>query len=113
MGRHQLAVICGHKNWMAWKINSDSKGEDMLGSALMLLKTPRNLPPHWMALGSQPTALRRLLLPNQVRSRGDAAAHHVSEQGLIADSVLALTEEQERNDMIAIFRAIYGEEPRV
>jgi hypothetical protein len=63
-----------------------------------------------MALGSQLTALRRLLLPNQVRSRGDIAAH-VSDPDLMGQSVLALTEEQERKDMIAIFQAIYGKEP--
>lgn len=110
IGRDQLAVICGHKNWKDWKANSDRRDE-ILNSALTQLKTPRDdLPLQWMALGSQLTALRRLLLPNQVRSRGDIAAH-VSDPDLMGQSVLALTEEQERKDMIAIFQAIYGKEP--
>jgi hypothetical protein len=51
-----------------------------------------------------------LVLRNAVRSRGDVAAH-ASAQKLIGESVLALTGEQERRDMSAIFRAVYGAEP--
>jgi len=64
----------------------------------------------WRALGRQHTALRKLVLPNQVRDRGDLAAHTSAKKN-IAESVLALTEEQERKDMIAIFKVVFGEEP--
>jgi len=50
-----------------------------------------------------------LLLPNQVRSCEDVLAHGLT-QKLIGESVLAVTEERERDDMIMIYRAVYGVE---
>jgi hypothetical protein len=63
-----------------------------------------------MDLGCQRTALQLLLLPNKIRAHGDIAAH-ASVQSLIGESVLALVGDQERNDMTAIFHAVYGEAP--
>lgn len=65
---------------------------------------------HWKALRSRPTALRMLIFPSHVRSRGDLAAH-ASAQKLIGESVLSLSGENEREDMCAIFAAVYGVEP--
>ena len=108
MGRDRLAVICGCKDWKDWKAKSASM-DDMLESASTQLRNPtNNLPCQWNALCSRPTTLQRLLLPNP--SRGDMATH-VSAKEYIGESVLALTNEQEREDMIAIFKSVYGEEP--
>jgi hypothetical protein len=110
MARDQLAVICGHRNWKNWKAASESS-ERMLNVASTQLKTHGNdLSVHWKHLGRQTTALECLLFPNRLRSRGDTAAH-VSGQEHIAESVSTLAEGQERKDMIAIFRAVYNEEP--
>jgi len=110
MGRNQLAVICGHRDWKAWKASSASR-DDIFNSAFMRLKTPGDdLPQRWLALSSRQTALRMLLLPNQVRDRGDIAAHSSAKRS-IGESVLALTVDGERADMMAIFKAVYGEEP--
>jgi len=110
IGRDRLAVICGHEDWKGWKANSAGRDE-MIESVSTRLSNPNNdLPPDWAALYNRPTALRRLLLRNPVRSRGDVAAH-VSAKQYIGESVLALVDEQERNDMIAIFKAVFGEEP--
>jgi len=106
LGRDKLAEICGYTDWKHWKTNSDR--DRLYNFALTRLKS--NLPLEWMALGSRPTALGMLLLPSQVRSRGNIAAHS-SARKLIGESVLALTVEQERNDMIVIYRAVYGVEP--
>ena len=109
MGRDRLAVICGCKDWKDWKAKSASVDERLESASTQLRNRTNNLPPQWNALCSRPTALRRLLLPNPVRSRGDIAAH-VSAKECIGESVLALAEEQERKDMIAIFKSVYGEE---
>jgi len=109
IGRDRLAVVCGHKDWKDWKVNSASRDE-MIESVSIRLSTPSNDLPHkWMALRSRPTALRRLLLPNPVRSRGNIAAHASAKQH-IGESVLALVDEQEREDMIALFEVVFGEE---
>lgn len=64
----------------------------------------------WVVLGRQRTALQTLLLRNPLRDCGDLAAHGSAKES-IGQSVLALTVEQERTDMIAIFNAVFGEEP--
>jgi len=110
VARNKLAVICGYDNWKAWKASSDSRDE-MLNSAFTRLSALSNdVSPEWLALGKQRTALQLLLLPSRIRNRGDIAAH-VSAKKLIGESILALTEVQERNDMIVIYKAVYGEEP--
>jgi hypothetical protein len=51
-----------------------------------------------------------LLLPNQVRDRGNLAAHASAKES-IAESIFAAMAEQERADMIAIFKFVFSEEP--
>jgi len=83
----------------------------MFQTALTRLKSPNNdLPSQWTDLGNKQTALRLLLLPNRIRDRGDEAAHAAGRK-LIGESVLAIMDEQQREDMIAIFVAVYGREP--
>jgi hypothetical protein len=109
LGRDQLAIFCDYADWKAWKSNSNR--DTIYNTALIRLQDAGDdLPPDWMALGGQPTALAKLVFPSQVRSRGNIAAH-ASAKKLIGESVLALSVEQERNDMIAIYRAVYGDEP--
>jgi len=109
IGRNKLAIICGHQNWRDWKTRID--WEAMIESASRRLRRGTdNVSAYWVALGSQSTALRMLILPNVIRSRGDEAAH-ASGQRLISESVLSLKGEQERKDMIAIYCAVYGEDP--
>jgi len=64
----------------------------------------------WIALSRARTALQLLILRNPVRDRGDLAAHSSAKEG-IGKSILALTGERERTDMIIIFKTVYGEEP--
>ena len=110
MGRDRLAVICGCENWKDWKAKLTSIDEILESASTQLRNPNNNLPCQWNALCNRPTAIQRLLLPNPVRSRGDIAAH-VSAKEYIGESVLALKDEQEREDMIAIFKGVYGEKP--
>jgi hypothetical protein len=108
-GRNMLAIICGYQDWSDWKTRFDR--DTMINFASSQLQRPTDaISEYWVALGRQSTALRKLVFPNQVRTRGDDAAH-ASKQSLIGDSVLSLKGEQERSDMIAIYCAVYGEEP--
>jgi len=69
-----------------------------------------NIPLQWLALGRQHMALQMLLLPNQVQDCGDLVAHSLAKRS-IRESVLSLMVDQERVDMVAIFKAVYGEDP--
>ena len=83
----------------------------MINSASSQLQKPTDaVSEYWVALGRRSTALRKLVFPNQVRTRGDSAAH-ASKQSLISESVLSLKGEQEWTDMIVIYCTVYGEEP--
>ena len=64
----------------------------------------------WNDLGKQCTALQTLLLRNQIRDCGDLAAHGSAKE-CIGESVFALTVEREWMDMMAIFQAVFSEEP--
>jgi hypothetical protein len=112
LARDKLAGICGFNNWKDWKTNVGNR-EMMLRVATSWLGMPgANISEQWKALGQRSTALRILLLPNPIRSRGDVAAHG-SAQKHIGESILALTVEQERKDMSIIFRAVFGTEPAI
>jgi hypothetical protein len=52
-----------------------------------------------------------LIFCNGVCSRGDLAAHSVSAQKYISESVLGLAGVNERENMCAIFAAVFGVEP--
>lgn len=107
--RHQLAVICGYKDWWDWKSHADR--DAMFSSALNQLQNGGDhISDRWRALRSRPTALKMLIFRNAVRSRGDLAAH-VSAQKHISEGVLALAGVNEREDMCAIFAAVFGVEP--
>ena len=58
------------------------------------------------------SALRMLPFGNPVRSQGYLTAH-ASAQKFTGGNVLGLIRENERNDMCAIFAAVYGVEPIV
>jgi hypothetical protein len=112
IGRNKLAGICGYANWKVWK-DCIKNRDEILNSAQIRLTTPSpsdKVSREWTALGTQRTALQMLLVRNKVRDRGDLAAHS-SAQKLIGESVMALTLDQERKDMITIFKAVFGEEP--
>jgi len=112
MGRNKLAVVCGHKSWKAWKTVSDSR-DAMIDFALRRLNALSpidEVSARWIVFSKQRTALQMLLLPNQVRDCGDLAAHASAKES-IAESILALTVEQGRADMNAIFKVVFGEEP--
>lgn len=112
LGRDKLAVICGYMDWANWTASTNSR-EAMVNSVSTQLNAASagdvDMPRQWIALGSQPTALQMLLSPDRVRCPGDITSQ--ASQKLIGKSVLAQTVEQDRNDMIAIFRAVYGAEP--
>lgn len=110
IGRNKLAVICGHKDWKAWKASTKSRDE-IYNTALTRLKTLSNdVPKRWADLGRKQTALQLLLLPNRLRDRGDIAAHASAPKNL-GESIFALPEEQHREDLTNIFWAIFNEEP--
>jgi hypothetical protein len=112
MGRNKLAVICGHKDWKAWKASGDSRDAmvDFASTQLNTLDPIDDKYRWWNDLGKQHTALQTLLLRNRIRDRGDLAAHGSAKE-CIGESVLALTVERERMDMMAIFQAVFSEEP--
>ena len=112
LAQDKLAGICGFNDWKNWKNNVGSR-EMMLRGARSWLGTPTvDISDEWKALGQQSTALRILLLPNPIRSWRDVAAH-ASAQKHIAESILALTVEQEQKDMSVIFCAVFGTEPAI
>ena len=82
----------------------------MLETTSTRLSIASDTPHQWRTLGSQSTALRMLLLSSSVHFRGDLAAC-ASAPKLIGESVLSLTVEQEKKDMIAIYQAVFGTEP--
>ena len=83
----------------------------MFSSALTQLQNGGDhISDQWRVLRSRPTALKMLIFHNAVRSRGDLAAH-VSAQKDIGESVLSLPGVNEREDMCAIFAAVFGVEP--
>jgi hypothetical protein len=102
----------GHKSWMAWKASSDSRDVmvDFALKRLNALSPIDEVSVLWIAFSKQCTALQTLLLPNQVQDHGDLAAH-VSAKESITNSIFAMMAEQERADMIAIFKVVFGEEP--
>jgi hypothetical protein len=112
IGRNKLAVICGYANWKEWKACIQNRDE-ILNSAQIRLTTlspSDKVSCEWTVLGTQRTALQMLLVRNKVRDRGDLAAHS-SARKHIGESVMALAVDQERKDMITIFKAVFGEEP--
>jgi hypothetical protein len=111
IGRNKLAGICGYANWKDWKACIQNRDE-ILNSAQIQLTTlspSNNVSCEWTALGMQCTALQMLLVPNKVRDRSNLAVH-TSVQKHIGESVMALTVDQERKDMIMIFKAVFGKE---
>ena len=112
LGRNKLAVVCGHKSWKAWKTVSDGRDAmiDFALTRLNALSPIDEISARWIVFSKQRTALQMLLLPNQIRDRGDLAAHASAKES-IAESILALMVEQGRADMNAIFKVVFGEEP--
>jgi hypothetical protein len=80
----------------------------LVDSAVAYLKTltpSDDTSRRWIVLGTQHTAIQKLLLYGRVQDRGDPSAKKDT-----TESILAL-EGQGRTDMTSIFRAVYGEEP--
>jgi len=70
MGRDQLVQICHYQSWDHWK-SSFANLEDLFCSAEEYLKTSEDVSEHWRAVGNQPSALERLLLPRKMWSHGE------------------------------------------
>jgi hypothetical protein len=75
MGRDNLAVVFGHKNWQEWRASASSR-EELYNSALARLKEdPTGVPPQWANMGNNPSALRTMLFPKRpVQSARDSAS---------------------------------------
>ncbi|KAG2336056.1 hypothetical protein BDR05DRAFT_953627 [Suillus weaverae] len=119
MGRQQLAVICGHKDWIEWKDSQkaiSTSGEDfairtaMIIEAEVVLRDSKDASEYWKAVGRDHSTLRLLIHRNHIRTHANIAAHTSSEKD-ISESVLALTATGDRTHMIIIFRAVYNNEP--
>ncbi|KAG2749375.1 hypothetical protein P692DRAFT_20833227 [Suillus brevipes Sb2] len=118
MGRRQLAVICGHKDWEEWKEwkATSIAGDDFAIRTAMMTESERMLQDssdsseYWKAVGQDHPTLRLLIHRNNIRTEADIAAHSSTEKA-IAESVLALTTLGDRTHMITIFRAVYNSDP--
>jgi soluble cytochrome b562 len=118
MGRDQLAMICGHRDWKEWK---DEKAAStpiddhiirtvMMTEAEVILQNSTDASEYWKAVGQDRSTLRFLIYRSHIRTDGDIVAHTSTEEA-IAESVLALTALSDRAHMITIFRAVYNNEP--
>ncbi|KAG0698969.1 hypothetical protein DFH29DRAFT_1002356 [Suillus ampliporus] len=81
IGRDQLAIM---RNGMTTE-------------AKMMLQGSKDASGYWKAVGRDILALRLLIHRSRIKTRADIAAHSSTETG-IAESVLALTSEGDRND---------------
>ncbi|KAG1894499.1 uncharacterized protein F5891DRAFT_717029 [Suillus fuscotomentosus] len=117
MGRDQLAVICGHKNWREWKEMkaTSTEGDDfavrtvMMTEAETILRDSNDLSEYWKAVGQDHSTLRLLIHRNHIRIYADIAAHSSTEKN-IAESVLALAAPGDRTHMTTIFCAVFDKE---
>lgn len=118
MGRDQLAMICGHKNWKEWKdekatstpVDDQTVQTAMMTEAEVILQNSTDASKYWKAVGQDRSTLRFLIHRSHIRTEGDIVAHNSTAEA-IAESVLALTASSDRAHMITIFRAVYNNEP--
>jgi hypothetical protein len=117
MGRDQLAMICGHKNWREWKDEKttstavdDPTIQTMMTEAEVILENSTDASDYWKAVGQDRSTLRFLIHRSHIRTEGDIVAHSSTAEA-IAESVLALTASSDRTHMISIFRAVYNDKP--
>jgi hypothetical protein len=103
-GRNRLAAMCGYTDWRDLEAYSGEQIFQMLQTATKHFPDDSSISADWKNLITQDSALRLLIFPREGCSHSDLASHAVRPQ-MIAASLSAFKDEE---DLLIIFRAVYG-----
>jgi hypothetical protein len=109
--RAQLAKICGFDSWAQFE-SETADDNDIFNTATRHLRRGANLSPYWKALAAQTSALWALITPDPEMDCDLAGAVTEGlESNAISASIESLPEGPKREDLIALYRAIFNTEP--
>ncbi|KAG2127466.1 uncharacterized protein EDB93DRAFT_1109294 [Suillus bovinus] len=117
MGRNQLAVICGYKDWKEWReskeVSTSGDKRDMHAAMIaeakaILQKQDSNVSESWKVVGQQHLALRYIINGRRMRAREEVVEYTATREAIrIAVSDMAYSEIT--RNMGVIFDAVFDE----